>query len=99
MSILLFAEVPDLTLDLVTTNYLGGPIDWHLLRPEIEAMVNTEVYPGPGRPSLTSSEVEVYYGVRVTEFIMEFARPLGLWSGKYARNRRVLNFRDRCLIM
>ncbi|ELU14379.1 hypothetical protein CAPTEDRAFT_224865 [Capitella teleta] len=87
--------IPGLSLNLVIKNYLGMPLDWRLLIAEVASALQEVTYPSGRIQRLTTKEVEVFYGVEVTEFVMTHARPLGLWTGNYAFNHRILNWTDR----
>ena len=89
---------PDLNLELATTNYLGDPLEWTLIRDEIVAAVSAPSY-ATNLPRFTLDEVEVYHGIRVCEFIMLEGRQLGLWTGAYADNKRISQLKDRCVVM
>lgn len=95
----LSAVIPTLNLHLATTNYLGGPLEWTLIRDEVRAAVEKPSYAtNVARPSLTTGPLEYYCGVRVTEFIMLDCRQLELWTGTYPDNGRVSQLSDRCRI-
>ena len=38
--LLLVTALPDLNLELATTNYLGGPLEWTLIREEVRQAIN-----------------------------------------------------------
>ena len=95
----LFSVVPDLNLELVTTNYLGGPLDWSLVQNDVEAALQRPTYPNNNNPRLSVKEIEVYYGLEVLEFIMSEAKKRDLWTGKHPDNRRVSQLKDRCVVM
>lgn len=90
--------LPDLNLNMVTTNYLGGPLDWTLIKNEVEEAVKKPTNPGAAS-KVTVNEVEIYHGVEVIEFIMQEPKQYGLWTGKYADNKRVSLAKDKCAIM
>ncbi len=85
-------------MELVTTNYLGEPLPWTLIKEEVSTAINTPTFPA-NAPKISMDQYELYYGVRVTEFIMTEPRELGLWSGKYAENRKMSTLKDRCVVM
>lgn len=89
---------PRLTLDLATNNYLGDPLEWTLIREEVVRAVSA-----PSKASNVSKmsldDIELYFGIRVCEFILLEAKRLGLWTGTYPDNKRISHFRDRCKIM
>ena len=95
---LTFSALPDLNLELVTTNYLGEPFDWKMIQADIEKALDKATKPR-NSSRLSLDQVELYHGVQVIEFIMQEARELGLWSGKYADNRRLSGIKDRCSLM
>lgn len=92
------AVFPNLTLDLATNNYLGEPLEWTLIREEVRAAVNTPSQ-ASNQSKVSLDDVEVYFGIRVCEFVMLEGRRLGLWTGTYADNKRISHFRDRCNVM
>ena len=92
------SALPDLNLELVTTNYLGEPLPWTLIKEEIEVAINKPTFPR-NAPRISIDQYEMYHGVRVTEFIMTEPRELGLWTGKYADNKKMSTLKDRCLVM
>lgn len=92
------AVFPNLTLDLATNNYLGEPLEWTLIREEVRAAVNTPSQ-ASNQSKVSLDDVEVYFGIRVCEFVMLEGRRLGLWTRTYADNKRISHFRDRCNVM
>lgn len=92
------AVFPNLTLDLATNNYLGEPLEWTLVREEVRAAVNTPSQ-ASNQSKVSLDDVEVYFGIRVCEFVMLEGRRLGLWTRTYADNKRISHFRDRCNVM
>lgn len=90
--------MPDLNLELVTTNYLGEPLDWKLIKHEIIEALSKPTFPR-NTPKISVEEYELYFGVQVTEFVMQDAKEIGLWSGQYPDNKRKSTFKDRCSIM
>ena len=50
-------------------------------------------------PRMSFSDYEMYYGIQVTEFIMQIPRQMGLWTGEYPDNKRTSTLRDRCIVM
>ncbi len=92
------SALPDLNLELVTTNYLGDPLDVALIREDVDVAIQKATYPA-NRSRLSMQELEVYYGLEVLEFIMQDAKELGLWTGKDPHNRRISHLSDRCNIM
>ena len=85
-------------MELVTTNYLGGPLDWHEIEEDVRTAITKPSVP-KNVSRLSLEETEIYYGVEVTEFVMQYARELGLWTGKYPDNKRTAGIKDRCSIM
>ena len=85
-------------MELVTTTYVGEPFDWKDIRDEVEAQIYRPTLPS-NAPKFSLEDIELYYGVQVTEFIMQVPRELGLWTGEYPDNKRLSTFRDRCIIM
>lgn len=90
--------LPDLNLELVTTNYLGEPLDWKLIREEIIEALKRPTFPR-NAPKISVEEYDLYFGVQVTEFVMQDAKEIGLWSGQYPDNKRQSTLKDRCVIM
>ena len=90
--------MPALNLELVTTNYLGGRLDWSLIKRDIKLAIEKPVYPNK-RGQLTLGNVEVFYGVDVLEFIMSEGKDRELWTGKHPDNRRLSDLSERCLLM
>ena len=92
--LLFFAALPDLNLELVTTNYLGDLLHWRLIKPEVIAALQKMTRPNNvSRWSL--DQFDVYYGIKVTEFIFMDAKQLGVWTGRYPDNKRVSQLKDR----
>ncbi|KAK3087742.1 hypothetical protein FSP39_010020 [Pinctada imbricata] len=90
--------LPAVTLELATRNYLGGALDHILLSLEVQAAIQHESIPlNVSRISL--SDIEVFYGVEVDEFIVTECRNIGVWSNKRPENSRVSKAKDRCSIM
>ena len=90
--------MPDLNLELVTTNYLGEPFDRRDVKPDVQAAINKPTLP-KNASKVSMDRVDVYYGIPVIEFIMLEPKQMGLWSGKYADNKRTTGMKDRCSIM
>jgi len=91
--------VPDLSLDLATTNYLGDALQWTLISQDVSRAITTATYP-TNVSLLTSTEpVQLYYGIHVCQFILDQCHELGLWTGLYPDNCRLSHFRDRCIVM
>lgn len=91
-------NIPDLNLELVTTNYLGEPFDWKIIKNEIEIAVGKQTLPS-NMPKITIDDYEYYCGVKVAEFIMQVPKDMGIWSGIFPDNKRLSTFKDRCFIM
>jgi hypothetical protein len=91
--------LPDLIFDLATTNYLGEPLQWTLIREDVLAAINTPSYPSNSSWMLTTDSIEHYFGIKVCEFILVDCHELGLWTGHYPDNQRISHFRERCLVM
>ncbi len=89
-----FAALPELNLELVTTNYLGDPLDWRIIKHEVETALNTATRPR-NVSRFTLDQFDVYYGIQVTEFIMLDVRKVGLWTGRYPDNKRESHLKDR----
>ena len=92
------AALPDLNLELVTTNYLGEPLDWKLIKAEIMEALSKPTFPR-NAPTISIEEYDLYFGVQVTEFVMQDAKEIGLWSGQYPNNKRKSTLKDRCALM
>lgn len=90
--------LPDLNLELATTNYLGKPLEWELIKPDLEEVIRRATYPN-NSSRFRFDSVETYHGVEVIEFVMQDAKYMGLWSGKHADNKRVSGVTERCSIM
>ncbi|XP_050395092.2 uncharacterized protein LOC126812658 [Patella vulgata] len=90
--------LPAVNLELATRNYLGGPLDINLIKPEVETAIRKPSVPlNVSRLSLT--EVEVFHGVQVDEFVVTQCRNQGFWSGLRPENYRISRYKDRCSIM
>jgi len=89
---------PDLNMELVTTNYLGEPFDWKCIRPEVETVIRLPMLPS-NSTRFSFSDLDLYYGVQITEFIMQNPKDFGIWTGQYPDNKRTSKFRDRCALM
>jgi hypothetical protein len=83
---------------VVTTNYLGDPLEWTLIRQDVNAAV-TRVSCAQTVSRLSLEEVDQFHGVEVVEWIMLYGKRLGLWTGQHPDNRTVQRFTDRCSIM
>ena len=90
--------LPDLRLELATTNYLGAQLDWRLIQKDVEAILYKPLYPG-NVSKMCLQQVQVYYGVEMLDFVMKEPRELELLTDSLPDNRRVSTFRDRCCIM
>ncbi|CAI9728881.1 Hypothetical predicted protein [Octopus vulgaris] len=90
--------LPQVHLELVTRNYLGGAFDWTLFKEEISRAIHI---PSPFDMSsrLSLDLNDVFYGVKVDEFIVTECRNIGVWNGKRPHNRQVLRLKDRCVLM
>ncbi|KAK3782573.1 hypothetical protein RRG08_028068 [Elysia crispata] len=91
--------LPAVNLELATRNYLEGPLDWSSIEHDVakaERKASTPIH--ASRMSLPS-DLDVYYGVDVDEFIVTECRNLGLWSGLRPHNCKVVKARDRCAVM
>ncbi|GFO35680.1 hypothetical protein PoB_006218500 [Plakobranchus ocellatus] len=91
--------LPAVNLELATRNYLEGPLDWTTIEHQVgnaERKTSTPVH--ASRMSLTS-DLDVYYGVDVDEFIVTECRNLGLWTGLRPNNCRVVKAKDKCTLM
>ncbi|XP_041362118.1 uncharacterized protein LOC121378084 [Gigantopelta aegis] len=90
--------LPAVNLELATRNYLGGPLDHHVIKPEVETALRKPSVPlNVSRLSL--DEVEIFYGVRVDEFIVTECRNIGFWSGRRPENYKMSKLKERCAIM
>ena len=84
---------------MATTNYLGDPLDWTLIRKDVETAIHKPMYPS-NVSKLNLGEVDVYYGVEVLEFIMAEPRDLELLTEKgVPDNHRTTTLKDRCVCM
>jgi len=93
------AAVPDLSLDLATTNYLGDALQWTLIRQDVSRVIMATTYPTNASLITTTEPVQFYYGIQVCQFILDECHELGLWTGQYPDNCRLSHFRDRCNLM
>ncbi|XP_071109897.1 uncharacterized protein [Haliotis cracherodii] len=90
--------LPAVNLELATRNYLGGILDFQVIRPEVETALRKPSVPlNVSRLSL--DEVEVFYGVHVDEFIVTECRNMGLWTGKRPENYKMSKLKERCKVM
>ena len=48
---------------------------------------------------ISLSDIEVYYGVEVDEFVVTECRNIGVWSNKRPDNAKISKAKDRCIIM
>ena len=91
---IVISALPDLNLELVTTNYLGDLLDWRLIKQEVSGALSRMTRPNNvSRWSL--DQFDVYYGIQVTEFVFMDAKQLGLWTGRYPNNKRISQLKDR----
>merc|ERR1711988_1572532 len=90
--------LPDLNMELVTTNYLGEPLDWRKILDPVKSSIYKPMLPS-NAPRLSLGNIDQYHGIQVTEFIMQLPREMGLWTGQYPDNKRVSTLRDRCVVM
>ena len=93
------AAVPDLSLDLATTNYLGDALQWTLISQDVSRAITTATYPTNVSLLTNTEPVQLYYGIDVCQFILDQCHELGLWTGEYPDNCRLSHFRDRCRLM
>ncbi|XP_064653316.1 uncharacterized protein LOC135503614 isoform X2 [Lineus longissimus] len=91
--------LPDLHLQLVTTDYLQAPLEWTLLKDDVMAAINK---PSTARDTSHISLVdndEAYFGLDIIFFILTDAKPLDLYTGEQADNRRILSKDKSCQIL
>lgn len=93
-----FSGLPSVNLELATRNYLGGPFDSDDFKPEVLIAMSKESMP-LNVSKLSLSDVELFYGVEVDEFIVTSCRNIGVWSGQRADNKKTSKPFERCLIM
>jgi len=93
------AAVPDLSLDLATTNYLGDALQWTLISQDVSRAIMTATCPSNVSLVTSTETVQLYYGIHVCQFILDQCHELGLWTGQYPDNCRMSHFRDRCALM
>ena len=96
-----YTGLPDLNLELVTTNYLGGPFDWSVIQEDVLVSLN--------RISFTKDDADeengknnntaVCHGQQVVDFILTEGKELHLWTGKFPENKRLSKFSDHCVII
>ncbi|XP_021374910.1 uncharacterized protein LOC110464162, partial [Mizuhopecten yessoensis] len=90
--------LPTVNLELATRNYLGDAIDCAEIEEEVlDAITRSSMPINVSRLSL--SDIEIFYGVEVDEFIVTWCRNIGVWSGNRADNSRTSKPRDRCCVM
>ena len=65
---LLLSVLPNLNLELATTNYLGGSLDCNLIAKDVELLLYKPLYP-QNFSKLSLNSVDVYYGVDILEFL------------------------------
>ncbi|GAB1603091.1 uncharacterized protein LOC115215876 [Argonauta hians] len=90
--------LPQVHLELVSRNYLGGFLDWTSVKEGINKAIHMPS-PFDASSQLSLDINDVFYGVRVDEFIMTECQNIGVWSGKRPHNRKVERRKDRCLVM
>jgi hypothetical protein len=97
-------------LELATRNYLGGCLDWRVLKFHVE---NAERKPTTPISSATDIHklkngtvgeegevgLEVFHGVGVDDFIVTECRNLGLWSGMRPDNVTFAKHVQKCRMM
>lgn len=93
------SAVPDLSLDLATTNYLGDSLQWTLISQDVSRAITTASCPTNASMITSTEPVQLYYGIHVCQFILDQCHELGLWTGQYPDNCRLSHFRDRCTVM
>ncbi|PVD32424.1 hypothetical protein C0Q70_07858 [Pomacea canaliculata] len=91
--------LPAVHLELATRNYLGGPLDWRAIQFEVENAERKPSTPlGLSRLSL-SSQIDVFHGMAVDDFVVTECRNLGLWSGLRPENAKVSKPTNKCFVM
>ncbi|CAH1791943.1 unnamed protein product [Owenia fusiformis] len=91
--------LPKMSLDLVTTDYLGGPIIFDKqISDSITKAVNKATSPTHAS-KLSLDELEIFYGEAVIKFITSHGKDFGIWTGYSPDNRKISRFKDRCIIL
>lgn len=85
-------------MELATRNYLGGAFDCSLLKHDVVCAQEKETLP-LNASRLSLSDVEMYFGAEVDDFIVTECRNIGVWSGKRPENQKRSKLSDRCAIM
>lgn len=94
-----FSALPAVHLELATRNYLGGPLDWRAIQFEVENAERKPSTPlGLSRLSL-NSQIDVFHGMAVDDFVVTECRNLGLWSGLRPENAKVSKPTNKCFVM
>jgi len=93
------AAVPDLSLELATTNYLGDALQWTLISQDVSRAITAATCPTGASLLMSTEPVQLYYGTDVCQFILDECHQLGIWTGQYPDNCRLSHFRDRCTVM
>ena len=94
----LLSVLPNLNLELATTNYLGGSLDCNLIAKDVELLLYKPLYP-QNFSKLSLNSVDVYYGVDILEFLAIEVKELELLTDVIPHNRRTLSLFDRCIVM
>uniref|UniRef100_A0A0B6Z9F5 Uncharacterized protein n=1 Tax=Arion vulgaris TaxID=1028688 RepID=A0A0B6Z9F5_9EUPU len=91
--------LPAVNLELATRNYLGPRLEWSRIQYEVENAERKAKTPlTASRLSLTS-DIDVYYGTHVEEFIVTECGNFGLWTGVRPNNYKVVTAKERCHVM
>ncbi|VDI17740.1 Hypothetical predicted protein [Mytilus galloprovincialis] len=90
--------LPVVNLELATRNYLGGPFDCALIENNVLCAEEKETLP-VNTSRLSLSEVEMYFGTEVDDFIVTDCRNIGVWSGKRPENQKRSKPSERCSVM
>lgn len=87
-----------MNLELATRNYLEDKLDSSSIQRDVECAISkTSVPLNVSRLSL--SDVDIFYGVEVDDFIVTECRNLGFWTGSRPDNCRTSKVRERCRVM
>ncbi|KAL5014515.1 hypothetical protein ScPMuIL_008785 [Solemya velum] len=90
--------LPTVNLELATRNYLEDKLDSSSIQNYVDSAVSkTSVPMNVSRLSL--SDVDIFYGVEVDDFIVTECRNLGFWTGSRPDNCRISKVRERCRVM
>ena len=91
--------LPAVNLELATRNYLGGPLDWRLVQFQVENAERKPTAPvNVSRLSL-KTQLDVFHGTAVDDFIVTECRNLGLWSGLRPDNVKKAQTKAKCRMM